>query len=101
MLGIFQELKREGHEYPFTYKPDYVSHKIVEYYKSANIQGANLHSLRKSFGSLLLLNGKADIYTVSRLLGHASIRTTERYYLDLLDENYRTSFAALDQLVPD
>lgn len=100
LVRIFTDLKSQGNEYPFMFKPDYVSHKIAKYYKIAGIQGANLHSLRKTFGSLLLQNKKADLYTVSRLLGHSSIRTTEKYYVDLIDENYRTPVMALDQLVP-
>ena len=82
------------------FKPDYVSHKIAEYYKIADIQGATLHSLRKTFGSLLLQNGEADLYTVSRLLGHASVRMTEKYYVDLIDENYRVPVMTLDRLIP-
>jgi site-specific recombinase XerD len=101
LLSIFQELRQEDHEYPFTFKPDYVSHKIAEYYKLAGINGANLHSLRKTFGSTLLQNDEADLYRVSKLLGHASVKTTERYYVDLLDKNYRASVASLDHLIPD
>jgi integrase len=99
LYDILINIKGEGEPIPFTYKPYYVSHKIVEYYKLTGIKGANLHSLRKTFGSLLLQNNKADLYTVSRLLGHKSIKTTEKYYVDLLDENYRDSVNGLDEII--
>lgn len=99
LFNILQDIKQENHSCPFIYKPDFVSHKIAKYYKLAGIEGANLHSLRKTFGSLLLQNNKADLYTVSRLLGHKSIKTTEKYYVDPLDENYRDSVNGLDELI--
>ncbi|MCK4448837.1 MAG: tyrosine-type recombinase/integrase, partial [Candidatus Marinimicrobia bacterium] len=68
---------------PFQFKPDYVTHKVGYYLEKAGIQGANCHSLRKTFGCILLQNNIADLYTVSKLLGHSSIKTTERYYVDL------------------
>lgn len=98
MKGIFEDIQAEGKEVPFPFNPNFVTHKITDYYREAGIQGANLHSLRKTFGSLLLQNGLEDLYTVSRLLGHASVKTTEKYYVDLLDENYRSSVQGLDQV---
>ncbi len=94
-IDQFNEMKEEDREHPFLYTPDYYSHKIQEYYKPAKIQGATLHSLRKTFGSILIQYGKADIYTVSKLLGHFSVTVTEKYYVDLLDDNLRSSVSAL------
>ena len=42
---------------PFNFKPDYVSHKMAFLYKCAGIVDSNTHSLRKTFGSILLQNG--------------------------------------------
>lgn len=99
LIKVFTEIKVEGSEVPFTFKPDYVTHKIKDYYSKSKIQGANLHSLRKTFGSLLLQNGIADLFTVSKLLGHSSVSTTEKYYVDLLDKNYRDSVKGLDHVI--
>ncbi|MCH7820133.1 MAG: tyrosine-type recombinase/integrase [Candidatus Marinimicrobia bacterium] len=98
--SILKSIKDDGAEVPFEFRPDTITHKFHEYYKEAGIEGANVHSLRKTFGSLLLQNGKADLYTVSKLLGHTSIRTTEKYYVDLLDENYRSSVKYLEDILP-
>ena len=99
LMEILKRNKDNGFEHPFNFKPDYVSHKIRYFYKLAKIEGANLHSLRKTFGSLLLQQGFASMYKVSKLLGHSSIQTTERYYVDLLDDNYRESLDKLSEII--
>ncbi|MBT7939581.1 MAG: tyrosine-type recombinase/integrase, partial [Candidatus Marinimicrobia bacterium] len=53
----------------------------------AGIKDANVHVLRKTFGSLLIQKQLADIYVVSKLLGHSSVKVTETHYVDLLKEN--------------
>lgn len=98
--NILATIKDEGELVPFDFKPDTVTHKFHEYYKKAGIVEANVHSLRKTFGSLLLQNGGTDLYTVSKLLGHTSIKTTEKYYVDLLDENYSSSVKQLENILP-
>ena len=40
----------------------------------------------------------ADIYTVSKLLGHASVKTTEKYYVDLVEDNYKSALNGLDKI---
>jgi len=46
-----------------------------------------MHGLRHTFATRGLMRmGKADIYLMSKLLGHASVKTTERY-LHLLDKD--------------
>ena len=90
-----------GSEVPFDFKPDFVSHKVPKFAKLAGIKDVNVHALRKTFGSLLIQSGQADLYTVSKLLGHSSIKTTEKYYVDLLDENYHKSVKILDTIFTD
>ena len=99
LFDSFTEIKEEDAETPFNFKPDFITKKMAKYYKSAKIKGANTHSLRKTFGSLLIQNKTADIYTVSKLLGHASIKTTEKYYVDLIDDNYKIALDGLDNII--
>lgn len=52
--------------------------------KQANIQDLLTHDLRHTFASYGLTKAKFDLYTVSKLLGHANLQSTTRYaHLDL------------------
>jgi integrase len=99
LLDILQRRHKLGCDQPFNFNRDFVSHKIAKYYRQVGIESANLHSLRKTFGSLLIQNGLADLFTVSRLLGHTSVKTTEKYYVDLLQDNLRDSVNGLDGII--
>lgn len=60
-------------------------------------QIVSVHSLRHSFGSFLVSNS-ADLYAVSKLLGHASIKITEQIYAELLQDTNVATTAILDKL---
>ncbi len=62
-----------------------------------NIQGVSIHSLRHTFGSLLYQNG-VDLKTISVLLGHKSIRTTERIYVGISPDQKINAVNVLDHL---
>jgi site-specific recombinase XerD len=60
------------------------------------------HMLRHSFAYHFLQSGQGEIRDLARLLGHTSIRTTEKYYLNFvpdeseeLNEKVRRSWAVL------
>lgn len=97
LYQILIENKTKGKKYPFEFKPSYATNKIQEYYKLSNIKGANLHSLRKTFGSMMLRKGIADIFKVSKLLGHSSVKTTEKYYVDFIEEDYKDAVEKLTE----
>ena len=85
---------------PFPYNYEYVYSRIVrKYYKRVGIKDANLHSLRKTAGALLVQRG-VTIYGVSRFLGHSSVTVTERHYVDLIQKNYTEMSATLDEAIP-
>lgn len=85
----------EGRSIPFEQNYEYMFKKIAKYYKAADIQDANIHVLRKTFGSTLCQK-KLDIYTISKLMGHSSVRVTESHYAELLDKDLREGVKLLD-----
>lgn len=46
--------------------------------EAAGLPDANFHDLRHSCASILIATG-ADLFTVSKILGHSTVKTTERY----------------------
>jgi len=93
-VGLNDTLKeilesRKYLEAPFPYAYDGVYEMIVrKYYPLAGIFDADLHVLRKTSGALLIQEG-VDIYRVSKFLGHSSVTTTEKHYVDLLRQDYQ------------
>ena len=65
------------------YRKDYVSHKFKKEVRRLGIRNARFHDLRRTFGLNFIKQGMS-IYKVSKLLGHASVRTTEQHYAPLL-----------------
>lgn len=55
----------------------------------------SFHTARHTFATLVL--PQSDIYTVSKLLGHKSIKTTQ-IYAEVLDESKRKAINAIDSL---
>lgn len=57
----------------------YVSRRFKKYAEKAGLpERFTFHTLRHTFASWLVMKG-VDLYTVQKLLGHASIETTMRY----------------------
>ena len=84
-------------EYPFDFDYDYMYKKIKKYITDAGIPEGTLHGLRRTFGSKLVQSG-VDIYVVSKLLGHSSVKVTEQAYIHLLDSNLKDGIAVLDSV---
>ncbi len=40
--------------------------------------------------------GSSSGYMVSKLLGHENVRTTQKYYVDFLNDDYREPVEGLD-----
>ena len=49
------------------------------------------HTLRNNFAKRCLLSGM-EIYTLSRILGHSSVKVTEKAYLDVKDHELRKKY---------
>ena len=95
--------EREGNlpESRIFYKlPDQVNNADVRLrtlIKKAGIsKHVTFHVARHSFATLTLTYG-ADLYTVSKLLGHANIRTTQ-VYAKIVDESKRKAVNLIPKL---
>jgi integrase len=53
------------------------------------------HTLRHTFGHRWLVGG-GDVFTLSRILGHASVAVTEKHYAHLLRENIQAKADLVD-----
>jgi integrase len=62
-------------------------------------EGTGLHRLRHTYAGDLIRQG-IDIYVVSRLMGHSSVRVTEGYYAHLRKETLEGARQALNNLNP-
>ena len=56
------------------------------------------HMLRNNFAKRFLMNG-GDIYTLSKILGHSSVKVTEECYLDLETEDLRKKYQRYSPLM--
>lgn len=77
---ILNKIDEKG-DRPFPFRSDFVTHKFKKYLRKTEIknkENLNVHSLRHTFASHLVMEG-VDLYTVSKLLGHSSVKVTEMY----------------------
>lgn len=78
----------------------YSNDKLREWCRAAGIhRKVTFHSARHSFAVMMLENG-TDIYTVSKLLGHRSVRTTQ-VYAHITDKAKRDAVARIPSLLTD
>ena len=99
---VFEILKRRSEmkslHVPFPLMYSYTLKKVMKYYEKAKIKNANIHTFRRTFGSLLVQQG-VSIFTVSKLLGHSSVTVTETHYAHLVDANLRDGVEALSSIL--
>jgi len=81
---ILMSWKHRDSPIPYTYT--YIRKHIAKVSKLSKVK-FTAHNLRGAAGAILLRNG-ATIYEVSKFLGHSSVTVTEKYYIDLLKDDY-------------
>ena len=79
-------------------RPNHDTKTFTKPAKPAGVRRLRLHDLHHGRASLLLAAG-VDIAVVSKVLGHASIRTTADTYSQLLAGVGRTAAEAVDSLI--
>lgn len=58
--------------------------------------GLRWHDLRHTYASIMAASGVVSIYELSKYMGHASIKTTEKTYTHLFPTDYSDKMAAFD-----
>ncbi|MEX6702320.1 tyrosine-type recombinase/integrase [Peribacillus frigoritolerans] len=58
---------------------------MTRHYKRAKVPSISIHGLRHNYDSLLLFAG-VSIASVAHRLGHASMKTTQKTYLHIIQE---------------
>lgn len=62
-----------------------------KYCDRVGIEECSPHGIRNNFAKRFLMSG-GDIYTLSKILGHSSVKVTEKSYLDFDDEDIRKKY---------
>ena len=62
-----------------------------KYGERIGVKDIHPHMLRNNFAKRFLMTG-GDIYTLSRILGHSSVKVTEKAYLDLDEDDLRINY---------
>jgi integrase len=101
VLKMWSREHREG-EYVITCKGSYAEPRTVRYrfmrlLKKAGLNPVRFHSLRHTFATRSLERG-ASITSLSRLLGHASVKMTLDVYTDATPESMAAAVHGLDNL---
>lgn len=73
------ELFLKGKQYPFMCYYRDITNVLKEYLKNSDLPKIRIHDFRHSYVCMLINKG-VDIYTVSQMVGHESIKTTIDIY---------------------
>lgn len=95
-ISLLPVRKEKGLVFGYMHSQSYINSVIKKWVKSVGInKNITFHCSRHTFATLLISKG-ADLYVVSKLLGHTNITTTQ-IYAKVVDESRRK---AVD-LLPD
>lgn len=86
--------------FPDIHSPSCTNNTIKTWVARAGIdKGITFHCARHTFATMMLDLG-TDIYTVSKLLGHRELSTTQ-IYVKVLDKNKQAAVAKIPKVLPD
>ena len=71
--------------------------KLKDYGIRVGLKDIHPHQLRNNFAKRFLMAG-GNIYTLSKILGHSSVKVTEQAYLDLTDADIRKNYQQFSPL---
>ncbi len=81
---------------PFPFIKDTVSQAFRRARHKAGIHKGEFHALRDTFARNFLTRYGGDIYRLAKILGHSSVRTTEKYYAHLVPGDLKSPMDAAD-----
>lgn len=82
------------------YSQEYTNRSLARWVKSAGIdKHITMHCGRHTYATTMISSG-VDIYTVSKMLGHSSVRTTQ-VYAQIIDEKKVAACLAFPSFLPD
>ncbi len=97
VIPIIPALRPWLEHFPLTMTVDGVKSSWRRARKTAKMEHVNFHDLRHSCASIMLGLG-VDLYTISKILGHSNVATTQRY-AHLQVDAQRTAMEKLGGLV--
>lgn len=97
IIPIVPALRPWLDQFPLTIKPEGIKSAFRRAREAAGMPHVHFHDLRHSCASILISLG-VDLYTISKILGHSNVQTTQRY-AHLQVEQQRTALDKLSQLV--
>ncbi len=74
----------------------YILGVILSFINTPTHTFASIHIARHTFATLMLTAG-ADLYTISKLIGHADLKTTQ-IYSKVIDKKKQEAITLLDKL---
>ncbi|WP_086312426.1 hypothetical protein A5821_000136 [Enterococcus sp. 7F3_DIV0205] len=97
---LLNKQKSKSSEYVISCKGSYAEPRVISYrfsksIEEAGIRSVHFHVLRHTFATRCVEQG-IDIATLSKLLGHASIKLTLDTYTDSLWENRKAAVSVID-----
>ncbi len=97
VVPIIPALRPWLHHFPLALTVDGMKSSWRRARVKANMKHVNFHDLRHSCASIMLGLG-VDLYTISKILGHSNVATTQRY-AHLQVDAQRAALGRLSQLV--
>lgn len=97
VIPIVPALRPWLDQFPLTIKPEGIKSAFRRAREAAGMPHVHFHDLRHSCASILISLG-VDLYTISKILGHSNVQTTQRYaHLQVAQQ--RTALNKLSHLV--
>jgi integrase len=100
-VGCLRKEREKEDQWQNRYMMSHALKQFKRYCKKAGIETdkkLNLHCLRKGYGTNLVNIG-TPANTLQELMGHSSVITSMKFYVNSIDENKKKAVEGLDRLM--